>query len=563
MSKVTNPWQDVYARSYQQIKKSLLQRMKNNLPEVTDYSEGNIFIILISMFSAIAEVIHYYIDNMARETFFSTARRYSSLVKHAKMIDYHTKTAIPSSADLLITLGEDTNIASKTYSIPINTIFTSSNGLQFISVKQKTFYEGTYGVSIPIEQKVYVEPYNIGTIPDGNSIIYINENMGLYVEGSAILRVNNILWKLVETFGYSKSTDKHFMVNLSDNQSPYIQFGDGLFGEKPPVNGTVYLGYYTTKGIEGNLPENTIQTLSTSLDIPDIRVTNPNPSSGGSNYETFEMMKDHIPLSIRTLGVAITKQDYEDVAKLAPGVDKAYIDYKCGKFVDIYIVPDGGGIASEALRDNTSRYISTKKLITTNVQVLSTGSSYIFIQMSVTGKPSVRSTIIYDTVTKALISKYNFNTSEINKVVRLSDIYSLVDNLDVVDYLTIEQLYIIPYPVPSEDVNVSLNIVLFKIKKVEDFAVYTITYGGKDTFEIVSEMGETYNVQLNSEQNIISEDTSINFSIILGLPKVGTYTEGDRWTINVTPNDKDQKVLDYSVPRVILSNIVLNINETV
>ena len=82
MAILKNPWLDVFSRSYQSIKSQLVQNMRTKLPEVTDYSEGNIFIILLSMWSSVAEVIHYYLDNMARETFFISARRYSSLVKH-------------------------------------------------------------------------------------------------------------------------------------------------------------------------------------------------------------------------------------------------------------------------------------------------------------------------------------------------------------------------------------------------------------------------------------------------------------------------------------------------
>lgn len=562
MATPKNNWQDVFSRSYQQIKNGLLQRMRSRLPEVTDHSEGNIFIILISMWASIAEIIHYYMDNMARETFFSTARRYSSLVKHAKLVDYHIKAAIPASADILIQIG-DGELATSTYIIPINTMFTGQNGLTYVTTKQKTFYEGTYGVFVPVEQKVIITDKYLGIITDPNSIIYIDETDGLYVEGSATLRLGGVLWTLVDTFGYSSSSDKHFIVNMSDDQRPYIQFGDGQFGSKPSANSPIILTYYITKGEEGNAAENTIQSLSTELTVPKVKITNPNPASGGSNYENFDMLKEHIPLSIRTLGVAITKQDYLDVAKLAPGVDKAYVDFKCGKFVNIYIVPDGGGIASESLIDSTQKYISTKKIVTTNIQVLPTGSSFIYIDLDVTGKASIRSNIIASDVLKALISAYNFNTSEINKVVRLSDIYALIDNLETVEYLSIKKLYTIPYPVPEEDVNVQLNISTFKVNHISDDIEYHITYTDQYAFEIVSELGETYLTYTDSLTRVVSEDSSVDFQITISNPLSGVYSPGDRWTIKLIPENKDQNINDYSVPRIIQSNISINVNETV
>lgn len=562
MAILTNPWQDVFSRSYQQIKSGLIQRMRVKLPEVTDHSEGNVFIILISMWASVAEVIHYYMDNMARESFFSTARRYSSLIKHAKLVDYHIKAAIPSSADILLQIGKG-EISTSTYIIPINTSFSGQNGLTYLSTKQKTFYEGTYGVSIPVEQKVPITNQYIGIINDPNSVIFINETEGLYVEGSATLRVGNNLWILVETFGYSSSSDRHFLVNMDDNQRPYIKFGDGIFGMKPEVNSPINLSYYVTKGIEGNASENTIQNLSSQLSVPNVQVTNPNPASGGSNYEDFEMLKDHVPLSIRTLGVAITKQDYEDVARLAPGIDKSYIDFKCGKFVNVYVVPDGGGIASEALLDSTQKYISTKKIVTTNIRVLPTGSSFIYLDIEVTGKPSIRANIVASDVTKALIDAYNFNTSGINKVVRLSDIYALVDNVETVEYLSIKKLYTIPYPVAEPDVTSQLNISRFTINSVTDTINYTITYSGEDLFEIVSDYGEVSIVNIGSPIQIISQDSIANFQMLISQPLVGVYSPGDRWSIKLIPDSKDQAIRDYSVPRIIQSNLAIDVIETV
>ena len=73
----SNEWLTPYQRSFNSIKTKIISTLRNKIPEMTDFSEGNIFIIIVSIFSAIAEVIHYYIDNMAREAFLPTARRYS------------------------------------------------------------------------------------------------------------------------------------------------------------------------------------------------------------------------------------------------------------------------------------------------------------------------------------------------------------------------------------------------------------------------------------------------------------------------------------------------------
>ena len=57
---------------------------------------------ITSTVAAIAEVLHYYVDNMARETFLSTARRYDSVVKHGALVDYHARAAIAANKERMI-----------------------------------------------------------------------------------------------------------------------------------------------------------------------------------------------------------------------------------------------------------------------------------------------------------------------------------------------------------------------------------------------------------------------------------------------------------------------------
>lgn len=66
----SNNWLNPFQRSFNDIKSTLISKLRARVPEMSDYSEGNIFILIISIFSAIAEVIHFYIDNMAREAFY-------------------------------------------------------------------------------------------------------------------------------------------------------------------------------------------------------------------------------------------------------------------------------------------------------------------------------------------------------------------------------------------------------------------------------------------------------------------------------------------------------------
>ena len=90
--KLSNPWVRSYQRSYQSIKAQLLEDLANIKDDngnqlITDLSDGNILVIILSMFAAIAETLHFYMDNAAQESFLSTARKYESVDKLGCLVD--------------------------------------------------------------------------------------------------------------------------------------------------------------------------------------------------------------------------------------------------------------------------------------------------------------------------------------------------------------------------------------------------------------------------------------------------------------------------------------------
>lgn len=583
----SNNWLNPYQRSFNDIKSKLISELRLQIPEITDYSEGNIFVIIISIFAAIAEVIHYYIDNMAREAFLPTARRYSSLYKHAKLVDYHIKSAIPATVDVILYKNDNTPIGQD-ITIPLNTEFTSSDGKTWISTKTVIWYKDSYYVTIPlIQQKLVGEPDRIqlGNILSPDSIIYITDipSDQKYTEGSMNLYINDEPWILVNTFAYSSSRDKVYKVEVDEQLRPYIKFGDGQFGMKPEYNATVQASYSLTYGSAGNIATNNFTTVPQNIQIIDSKITINNviPATGGSNYETFNMLKNHIPLSIKTLGVAITKEDFEAIAKMVGGVDKAYANYVCGRYVEIYITPDGGGEASSALLDSVEKTISKSKVITTSIEVLSTHKSQVFLDMTITGKKSFKSNDISNQVKKALTTAYDYNNSNINKPVRLSDIYALVDNQSMVDYLTINRLYQLPYPEPQKATNLPLNITYFvqnvnpKSDSGTQYIVQVNTFFANKHYDVVilyyfeDDSGDNRVLAAGNYGELLSVNGIIGtnellFQITINKPSEELdYEHGSRYTLNILPMNQDLYPLSYQIPIIENQNITLSINEVV
>lgn len=581
----SNNWLNPYQRSFNDIKAKLISELRLQIPEITDYSEGNIFVIIISIFAAIAEVIHYYIDNMAREAFLPTARRYSSLYKHAKLVDYHIKSAIPATVDVVLYKNDDTPIGQD-ITIPLNTEFTSSDGKTWISTKTVIWYKDSYYVTVPLVQQKSVgvpDRIQLGNILSPDSIIYITDipSDQKYVEGSMNLYINDEPWILVDTFAYSSSRDKVYKIEVDEQLRSYIKFGDGQFGMKPEYNATIEASYSLTYGSAGNIATNNFTTVPQDIQVIDNKITINNviPATGGSDYETFNMLKNHIPLSIKTLGVAITKEDFEAIAKMVGGVDKAYANYVCGRYVEIYITPDGGGEASSALLDSVEKTISKSKVITTSIEVLSTHKSQVFLDITITGKKSFKSNDISNQVKKALTTAYDYNNSDINKPVRLSDIYALIDNQSMVDYLTLNRLYQLPYPIPQKNTSLPLNISYFvqninPVTTGEKYIVIVNAFFANKHYDVLIQKfyweGSDNRILGNGSYgeviNVLDLETQtkIIFQITINKPSENLdYGENDKYELTLLPMNQDLYPLSYQIPIIENQNITLSINEVV
>lgn len=555
---ITNKWLNPYQRSYQQIKAKLVESLMGlKDPQgqklITDYSEGNILIIILSLFAAIAEVLHYYVDNMARETFLSTARRYDSVVKHGALVDYHARAAIAATVDVILSRSITGNSIGAKLTIPQGTLFTDSSGNSWLSARDVIWYSNVTTCKVPIIQheRYTASALNNMVIPTGDRVIL---NLGTlpngkyYEQGSMSLQIGGESWVLVDTFAKSKPTDKHFIVSVDEALNPYIMFGDGTFGKKPAAGAKITnVVFYLTNGTQGNVKSNTITSVPSviSSSITDATVSNAYDAGGGSNYENFTMLKEHIPLSVKTLGVAITKEDFESLAMLVDGVNKAKADYECGRKLTVYISPDGGAVASSELINRVYNLLSQRAPMTTWLKVKSAGKVQIILEMDVTGKKSYKTAEIQTQILTALYNAYSPEQAQIGGSVRLSDIYALIDNLSTVDYLHLTKFYIKPWPITLYG-NKELSLGQFKLNKATGSMTYYITFNSSTTFTVrsVSNGYVTTGTVGNSIQ-IIDKANGFDFSLDI---QNNSYQSGYRYSITVSEPNHDYEDPGFNLP---------------
>lgn len=546
--RITNPWIGYLERSYKQVKASLINRLSTEVPEITDYSETNILVIIISMFAGCTEQLNYYIDNLAQECYLSTCRKFSSAYKLTRDLDYRIKSFLAATVDLTFTFidndGNPVQITEEAL-IPSGTLVRTSNNIQFVTLKNVVVPIGTPYAVVSAKQWTRVDDEELGITTNLQWQEY--EIPGTYVNNTLEITINDDPWVLQSTLARSLPTDKHFIVDVNENAIPMIKFGNGINGAIPPANFPILGSYYVTEGKAANdISENAINILDSSLVMPDpainVQVTNPQQPAGGADVETVEDIKRNAPLTIKTLERAVTRDDFKAMLLLADGVAKGEIVYNCGVAIEGYISPFGGGIASEVLLEDTEEFMFNVKVLGRKLNIHPAGITPVVVKATVLSRFRTDKIQVKADVEEALSKRFSFDNQDINGRVALSDVVAEIDNLKNVDTVEIDGLYTLPYPFPIEH-DYPLNWQRETLEDSNETAVWQLVYTGS-VFRVIYN-GEyindaTTNVQYTDPKGLIS------FKI---LP--ASYSTGQTWEFTSYPYNKTIRMTDLTVPVII------------
>lgn len=578
-----NKWTNPLRRAYQDIKNDLIEALKSikdprdplhQQPLITDVSEGNILIIILSLFAAIAEVLHYYIDNMARESFLDSARRYSSVAKIGQLIDYSPRLANAATVDVILTREPSQEHSGNTFTIPKDTQFLDLSGNTWLVAKDTVLGVAELSCKVPlIQHELYsADPLNGASVTalmvnapwligrDLKDTMVENYSVDLTIGGSS--------WTQVDTFAYSKPDSKHFRLELDDSNNPQIVFGDGKFGSKPTQGDIISILYYVTKGASGNVSSNSLTQVPTSISSIDssIKSNNPYGSGDGFDYEDLELLRSHISLQAMTMAVAISRQDYINCALLVPGVKEAALEYIQGRKLDVYISTNDGSVASSTLIDAVKDYLLQKSPLCTWLEVYPAGISEIKLSIEATGKKHYTTQQIQTSILNTLLDAYSPSKATIGGRVKLSDIYALIDNLPEVDYLYITKFFINPWPKLIYG-DTQLNFELSSIDKASGNITYLLifhTNNSNTTFDIYSKNGLFRKTSLPINIGITLEDEPNGFTFSFSiLDPNSNLKEGYMYEITISEPNLNYEDPGYNQVQISsVSDINLTIHET-
>ena len=348
---------DYTNRDYASIRADLLNRASVVLPEWTSRDSSDFGMLFVDLVSYMGDILHYYVDQAARESFLETATRRSSLLAIASLLDYipHGRT----SARTTITLNAAASLATDAAPIliPVNTkftanplletadsvIFTSNQAFAFNATGATvagytTFAKATPATLALTEGELFTETFtSSGQLSQRYTIaktgVVTNSIVITVAEGVAGASVSySQVTRLIE----HTNSDKVYVTSIEADDTVVVQFGNGIHGKIPAINSVVTIIYRKSRGSAGNVEANSVTSffaLSNAFGPTyDGIVITPNTSRaiGGSNSESIVSLKANIPTTFRSQDRAVSLQDYEDLVLRVPGITKTKTEIVAG-----------------------------------------------------------------------------------------------------------------------------------------------------------------------------------------------------------------------------------------
>lgn len=350
---------DYTDKDFDSLRERLINLVRGAFPEWTDFNVSTFGNILLEMFAFVGDVLCYYQDNQAREAFISTAQLRRSMLALSKLINYKPGGNSAATVDLTFTLSEP---PTGDVTIEAGDTFRTrevTNPVVFQALANVTIVAGAVPPSVIFTVENSLAERDVFTSDDTPNQEYELTQTPFLHESDEVSAGNGV-YERVDDFLDSTATDRHYTVIVDEFNRATIRFGNGINGAIPTA--TIVSDYKTGGGAQGNVLPGAIAKPDRSyvdeFGAPQtVTVTNEERATGGGPRESVEAIRVLAPRSLRTLTRTVCREDYETNALKVPGVARACMltsNEKPGVLEnqgELYIIPDGGGTASEALLD--------------------------------------------------------------------------------------------------------------------------------------------------------------------------------------------------------------------
>ena len=401
--------------------------------------------MMIELYAYVANLVLYYIERRAEESYLDTAQFKSSVINLVRLLNYNPKRKVSSTGILRFTLGA-AHISRVI--IPKYTPCKTTNGVYYLTDEDLILVPGqlvgdvagTQGQLVQVNVSstgIPNQEYPIADTSIENSVFYV------FVNGEE--------WTQVSSFTSSTNTSKNYVIRTELDESITILFGDDVFGRAPALGDTILFRYIKSDGVNGNVYEsNKITSIATTIYdelsavVNDITVKNTDAFVGGADAETIEQIRTNAPQVFKTGERAVTKSDFIAIIKNYAGVADANVwgeaeenppNYTMFNRLKLAVIMQNWEYPTTLFEQTLSDFLYTKSMMTVKYEFVQPVIVYVVPTMTVRIYRGYTKSQSEQNIDSALATAFTLgSTALIGESKRLSDLISQVDSLQEVAY---------------------------------------------------------------------------------------------------------------------------------
>jgi hypothetical protein len=263
----------------------------------------------------------FYLNMVANEMFLDSALQRSSVISHAKLLNYTPKSAIAPTAYINMTVN---NISGNTgsFTLPRFTNFLSEpvGGVNYNFVTTDSITVNTVGTSatIPnIEIKQGVPSTYTYTVNSTANPTYTFEIPDANIDTTTLLvqvhqsssNTSYTVFNPVSNYLTLGPTDNVYFLQESLTGNYQIYFGDGVLGTKLSDGNIVTVSYISTNGSMASGANNFV-LMSSFTNATNFVISPQIKASQGGAKESIDQIKYQAPKSFSAQNRAVSKNDY-------------------------------------------------------------------------------------------------------------------------------------------------------------------------------------------------------------------------------------------------------------
>jgi len=280
--------------------------------------------MLVDLWSYIADIQNYYVDKAHNEAFLSTATQVGPVHALARILGYNPNQRVSSSATVrlynssaaIITIPKDTQFVVPATS-STSTVYFASTGAVDVAASTTS----GAGIAVAVREGRYVSEdittnYQGGT---GGTFMLSEKKV---IPDSLSLLVGTTTYQYASRLTDIASDTPAFTTVTDSADNTVVVLGNGVNGLVPPSGSSIKATYRVGKGSLGNVVANAITALDSPVTY--ISIKSSTAGIGGNDPESITSIKANAPTLRRAQDRAVTLSDYTSLIQGFSGVTKAY-----------------------------------------------------------------------------------------------------------------------------------------------------------------------------------------------------------------------------------------------